>query len=91
MLAGMLIVWGALLALTIWGVSRLFPRCCPARSDGDCAYPAGPLQILAHRLGCGELTREEYELMRSDIEVTERLSCLMDSRDPEDRSSNAQW
>jgi putative membrane protein len=62
----MLIFWGGLIALAVWLVSALFPR-------GDQGTPTSPghdlsaNEILDRRYARGEITREQYELMKQDL------------------------
>ena len=62
----MLLLWGGLIALAVWLVSALFPRSSrgtPFPSDQDLR----PRDILDRRYARGEITREQYELMRQDL------------------------
>ncbi len=59
----MVIFWGGLIALIIWGVTRL------SRRDGS-APPApkhDPLEIAKERYAKGELSREEFEQLKKDL------------------------
>ncbi len=51
----MVVFWGALIGLVVWGVNRLSTR-----------GPAGetPLDIVQKRLARGEITREQYEELK---------------------------
>ena len=61
-----------LIALILWLVFRLFPS--PSR-PGPTDLELGPLEILSRRYARGEISREEYEVMRAEIEqVIERKS-----------------
>jgi len=63
----MLLFWGGLIALAVWLVSALFPREGQRRT----APPEGELsarEILDRRYARGELTREQYELIKRDLE-----------------------
>jgi uncharacterized membrane protein len=62
----MLLLWGGLIVLSVWLVSLLFPRNSrgtkpPANND------LSPRQILDSRYARGELTRDQYELMKQDL------------------------
>jgi putative membrane protein len=62
----MLLFWGGLIALAIWLLSGLFPR-----SNGETSISAdqdlGAQEILDRRYARGEITRDQYELMKQDI------------------------
>lgn len=62
----MLLFWIGLIALAVWLVSALFPR-----NGRDTAFPAdrdlSPREILDRRYARGEITREQYELMKQDL------------------------
>ncbi|GAB4577372.1 MAG: hypothetical protein Fur0022_01030 [Anaerolineales bacterium] len=60
----MVLFWGGLIALAVWLVKALF-------SSGRANYPpAGnnPREILDQRYARGEINREEYELMKRDLQ-----------------------
>lgn len=62
----MLLFWGGLIALAVWLVSALFPR----TGRGTTARPDRELsarEILDRRYARGEITREQYELMKQDL------------------------
>ncbi len=62
----LLIFWGVLIALAIWFVKSLFAS--SQRISGtspDRELNAG--EILNQRYARGEITREQYELMKSDL------------------------
>lgn len=61
----MILFWGAVIALGVWLVSNLFPKAgnAPASQAGETA-----LDILKRRYAHGELTHEEYEAIRGDLE-----------------------
>jgi putative membrane protein len=61
----MLLLWAGLIALAIWLVSALFPRTARPASSGDQDLSAR--RILDRRYARGEITREQYELMKRDI------------------------
>jgi uncharacterized membrane protein len=62
---GMLFLSGALVALAVWGVSLLFPRATSRAAPHQRELTA--LQILLRRYVRGELSRDQYDLMRGDI------------------------
>jgi len=63
----MLLFWAGLIALAVWLVSVLFPgqqTRPPSAPDQD----QSPRQILDQRYARGEITREQYGLMKQDLE-----------------------
>jgi putative membrane protein len=54
-----------LIALAVWFASTLFPREAKASAAAEKAQSAR--QILDQRYARGEVSREEYELMKQDI------------------------
>jgi len=63
----MLLFWGCVIALGIGGVVFLFPRRAPA--VGVVAKTMGARGILDDRYARGEITREQYETMKQDMET----------------------
>jgi len=64
----MILLWGGLIALAIWLVGTLFPRTARPMASGEQDLSAR--QILSRRYARGEITREQYELMKRDISET---------------------
>jgi putative membrane protein len=63
----MILFWVGLIALAVWLVGTLFGR------NGRRVTPSGDhelsaREILDQRYARGELTREQYELMKQDLE-----------------------
>jgi putative membrane protein len=56
----MFLFWGALIALIVWGISRLTRR-------GGTARTPTPLDIAKERYARGEITREEFERIKKDL------------------------
>jgi putative membrane protein len=64
----MLIFWGGLILLAVWLVRVIF-------SSNSSNNPSAPrseqssnaLEILAQRYARGEITREQYEIMKRDL------------------------
>ena len=56
----MLIFWGGLVALIVWGITRLSGQSRPAQKQ----YP---LDIAKERYVKGEISREEFEQLRKDL------------------------
>ena len=71
------VLWIGLIVLGVWALSRLFPaggRSQPGShvQNFDQATPSRPpsenaLEILQRRYARGEITKEEYETIRSDL------------------------
>ncbi|GAB4532965.1 MAG: hypothetical protein Kow0063_14250 [Anaerolineae bacterium] len=62
----MLLFWGGLVALAIWLVSALFPR-GKQGADFPVDRDLSAREILDTRYARGEITREQYELMKQDL------------------------
>lgn len=56
----MIVFWGGLIALVVWGVRRLTGRTCPV-SHHD------PLEIAKQRYARGEITKAEFEQIKKDL------------------------
>ena len=56
----MFLFWGGLIALIVWGVTRLLHR-----DSGASKHT--PLDIAKERYARGELSKEEYERLRKDL------------------------
>ena len=57
---GMVIFWGAIIGLIVWGISKV-------TRGGCCTTDAGPLDVAKRRYARGELTREEFEQIKKDL------------------------
>ena len=56
----MFIFWGGLIALIVWGISRLTGRGCrAARHD--------PVDIARERYARGEINRDDFERIKKDL------------------------
>jgi len=55
-----IIFWGGLIALIIWGVNRLTRR-------NDSSRKQSPLDSAKERYARGEITREEFEMIKKDL------------------------
>ncbi|HJW89751.1 MAG TPA: SHOCT domain-containing protein [Anaerolineales bacterium] len=62
----MILFWAVLILAAVWLVKALFPGSGPTGK-----YPAdrspGPREIIEQRYARGEISREEFELMRQDL------------------------
>lgn len=56
--------WIVIIGLSIWLLSKIFPQNHGAQSTGG----ETPLDILKRRYARGELSKEEYETIRHDLE-----------------------
>ena len=56
----MVIFWGGLIALIVWGITKLSRQSVPI-SKHD------PLNIAKERYAKGELSREEFEQVKKDL------------------------
>jgi putative membrane protein len=66
--AWMIIIWVFILGSSIWLLVVLFPRQPVDRADKENVPEESALAILQRRYARGELTRREYEAIRSDLE-----------------------
>lgn len=66
MMLGMVLFWGLLILAAIWLVRFLF-QSGPAQPKHDQDYLT-PTAILDLRYSRGEITREQYEQMKKDLE-----------------------
>ncbi len=60
----MIVFWGAIIALIVWGIKKLTER-------GDSGQGTGrepnPLGIAKERYARGEISREEFEQIKKDL------------------------
>ncbi|MCX5991257.1 MAG: SHOCT domain-containing protein [Chloroflexi bacterium] len=59
----MLLFWGGIVALVIWGISRM----ARGRGCGPGSREGGPLDIAKNRYARGEISREEFEQIKKDL------------------------
>ena len=64
---GMFLFWGVLLALVVGGAVLAFRQTTGARPPGGQRQPTAR-QVLDERFARGEVSREEYEAIRAQIE-----------------------
>jgi putative membrane protein len=64
----MLLFWSVLIVGAIFLVSNLFPRGEKSISRSPSENNNNPHNILDQRYARGEITREEYEMIKHDIE-----------------------
>ncbi len=56
---GMFIFWGGIIALVVWGITRL------TRHDSTTRH--SPLEIAKERYAKGEITKEQFEQIKKDL------------------------
>ena len=56
----MVVFWGGLIALTVWGIKKLTER-------GDSTQKRTPLDITKERYARGEISKEEFEQLKKDL------------------------
>ena len=56
----MVLFWGGLIALIVWGIKKLTER-------GDSFARGSSLDVAKERYARGEMTREQFELMKKDL------------------------
>jgi len=57
----MVVLWGSLIALVVWGVIKL------SKKDEDKEKKGEALDIVKERYAKGEITREEFEQIKEDL------------------------
>jgi len=60
----MLLFWGLLILGAVWVAKALFGNTTTLNRSND---PQTPRKILDERYARGEITREQYEIMKQDI------------------------
>lgn len=66
----MILIWGGVIALVVWGLSGLVPRASNGNaSTSTLVANASPsaLDVLRQRYAQGEISQAEYEVMRQDL------------------------
>lgn len=56
----MFIFWGGLIALIVWGITKLSGR-------GDATPKHNPLDVAKERYAKGEISREEFKQIKKDL------------------------
>ena len=62
---GMILLWIGLVFLAVWLVRVIFTS--PRPPDSHAHRPLTPREILDQRYARGEISRDQYELMKKDI------------------------
>jgi len=60
MIVWMVVFWGGLIALIVWGIKKLTER------DGSTST-RNPLDVARERYAKGEISREEFEQLKKDL------------------------
>jgi len=56
----MVVFWGELIALIVWGITKLTGR-------GDATPKCDPLDVVKERYAKGKISREEFEQIKKDL------------------------
>ena len=64
MMLWMVIFWGGIIALVVWGISRLTR---PRGPEPGITTRQDPLDIARERYAKGEITKEQFEQIRRDL------------------------
>lgn len=62
----MTLFWGGMIFLGVWLVRALFAGNVNNRQNQSGSHPTA-LELLAQRYARGEITREQYEMMKQDL------------------------
>ncbi len=60
----MVIFWGGIIALIIWGITRLVRT---GSGRADTTERRSPLDIAKERYARGEITKEQFEQLKKDL------------------------
>ena len=60
----MLVFWGVIIALIVWGVTRLARR---GDSGSGSTGKRNPMDIAKERYARGEISKEEFEQLKKDL------------------------
>jgi len=60
----MVVFWGGLIALIVWGVKKLTER---GGSKSDINEKRKPLEIVKERYANGEISKQEFERLKKDL------------------------
>jgi putative membrane protein len=60
----MLIFWGGLIALIVWGITKITRKPDSAKNDSE---KSDPLEIAKERYAKGEITKKEFEQLKKDL------------------------
>jgi len=66
----MVLFWGAIIALVVWAVQSLGRRDDGQAQSGATPPARTPLEIAKERYARGEISRDEFEQMKRDLEET---------------------
>ncbi len=68
MMLFMVLFWGLIIGLAIWFLGALFPRSSNGKGNPESRSGDSAIEILRQRYARGELTRDQFEQMRHDLE-----------------------
>jgi len=60
----MVLFWGVIVALVVWGIKKLAERGSSGSSNSE---KRDPLDIAKERYARGEISREEFEQIKKDL------------------------
>ena len=60
----MVIFWGGLIALIVWGITRITRKTDSGKNVGA---QSDPLDIAKERYAKGEITKKEFEQLKKDL------------------------
>lgn len=63
----MILFWGVLIAGGVWFVKAVFTSAPQNHTGNTNSRQASPREILDHRYARGEISRDEYERIKSDL------------------------
>ncbi len=63
----MILFWGVLIAGGVWFVKAVFTSAPQDHTGNANSRQASPREILDHRYARGEISRDEYERIKSDL------------------------
>lgn len=66
MMVWMVVFWGGIIALIIWGIMRLTRS---GNSRGGNGEKRSPLDIAKERYARGEITKEQFEQLKKDLSL----------------------
>ena len=64
MLSWMVLFWGTIFAIAIWGISKLIQR---GKSEMSSLDKHGALDIAKERYAKGEISRDDFEQIKKDL------------------------
>jgi putative membrane protein len=62
MLVFMVVFWGAIIGVIVWGIRRFSRRCAVTRSE-----VSGALDIVKERYARGEISKDQFDQFKKDL------------------------